>query len=242
MERLHRAIFLGMSMGIVFILALAGWAGPQLAFATTQDPPQPGSGVFAPEPTSVSTANFLASIFAPLVMVSPPQPVPAATQPPTAVPVQVEQPAEPPKAEENSNEGCPLSARFPAAVRQWCDLIQSYAGQNGLEPALVAAVMLQESGGNPRATSSSGAVGLLQVMPRDGIAAGFQCANGPCFRSRPSMTELYDPEFNIRYGTGMLAGLVGRTGNLREALRSYGPANSGYYYADKVLGIYQSYR
>jgi len=39
----------------------------------------------------------------------------------------------------------------------------------------------------------------------------------------------------------MLAGLVGKTGNLRDALKSYGPMNVGYYYADKVLGIYQNY-
>jgi hypothetical protein len=39
----------------------------------------------------------------------------------------------------------------------------------------------------------------------------------------------------------MLAGLVRRTGSLRDALKSYGPMDVGYYYADKVLGIYQRY-
>jgi soluble lytic murein transglycosylase-like protein len=55
------------------------------------------------------------------------------------------------------------------------------------------------------------------------------------------MAELYDPEFNVRYGTGMLAGLVNRHGNLREALRSYGPGDAGYTYADKVLAIYSAH-
>jgi soluble lytic murein transglycosylase-like protein len=81
----------------------------------------------------------------------------------------------------------------------------------------------------------------MQVMPHDGLAASFNCVNGPCFKDRPSTTELKDPEFNVSYGTKMLAGLVNKRGNLREALKSYGPMNVGYYYADKVLGIYQRY-
>jgi soluble lytic murein transglycosylase-like protein len=85
-------------------------------------------------------------------------------------------------------------------------------------------------------------VGLMQVMPRDGIAASFQCANGPCFTSRPSMEELFDPEFNIQYGVRMLSGLQKKFGSLRDALMAYGPANVGYYYADIVLAIYQRYQ
>jgi hypothetical protein len=144
-----------------------------------------------------------------------------------------------PAALDNSN--CSVSQRFPVSIRRWCGLITQYAGKHGLPPDLLAALIWQESGGNPVAYSRSGAVGLMQVMPSDGLAASFQCVNGPCFSSRPSTDELKDPEFNVSYGTRMLAGLVGKTGNLREALKSYGPANVGYYYADKVLGIYQSY-
>jgi hypothetical protein len=139
------------------------------------------------------------------------------------------------------NSDCSVSQRFPASIRRWCGLITQYASKHGLPPDLLAALIWQESGGNPIAYSRSGAVGLMQVMPSDGLAASFQCVNGPCFSTRPSMDELKDPEFNVSYGTRMLAGLVGKTGNLREALKSYGPANVGYYYADKVLGIYQSY-
>jgi len=107
---------------------------------------------------------------------------------------------------------------------------------------LIAAVMLQESGGNPDAYSRSGAVGLMQVMPHDGKAAEFMCINGPCFANRPSMQELFDPQFNIQYGVRMLAGLIQRKGDVREALRAYGPMDAGYTYADKVLTIYQNYR
>ncbi len=145
-------------------------------------------------------------------------------------------------ASESGGEECSISLRFPEKVRRWCDLIERYATEYGLDPNLIAAVILQESGGNPEAYSKSGAVGLMQVMPRDGIAANFMCKNGPCFASRPSMEELFDPEFNIAYGTRMLAGLIQRTGDIREALRAYGPINVGYYYADIVLRIYETYR
>jgi soluble lytic murein transglycosylase-like protein len=101
--------------------------------------------------------------------------------------------------------------------------------------------MLQESGGNHLAYSHSGAVGLLQVMPRDGIAAGFMCKNGPCFAKRPTISELQDPEFNINYGAGMLSGLNNKYLDIREALKSYGPMDVGYAYADKVLAIYSRY-
>lgn len=148
----------------------------------------------------------------------------------------------PVEAATGAGEDCALSASVRPEVRQWCALVMRYAAENNLDPNLIAAVMTQESGGNPQAYSKSGAVGLMQVMPRDGLAAGFMCPNGPCFASRPSMEELFDPEFNIAYGTRMLAGLIQKHGNVRDALMKYGPANVGYYYADIVLNIYSSYQ
>jgi soluble lytic murein transglycosylase-like protein len=136
---------------------------------------------------------------------------------------------------------CAVSASYPASVRQWCGAIETYARQHQLDPNLVAAVMQQESGGDAGAYSSSGAVGLLQVMPSDGIAATFYCSAGPCFSGRPSTQELLNPDFNISYGVKMLAGLVNRYQDVREALRSYGPLDVGYSYADTVLAIYQSH-
>jgi soluble lytic murein transglycosylase-like protein len=102
--------------------------------------------------------------------------------------------------------------------------------------------MLMESGGDPEAYSSSGAVGLMQVMPRDGLAADFECANGPCFASRPTIEELLQPEFNLEYGTHMLASLITRLGSEREALKAYGPMDVEYSYADRVLAIFERYQ
>ena len=137
---------------------------------------------------------------------------------------------------------CNLNLSYPDEVLQWCEFITKYSLQQGLDPNLVAALVLQESGGNYLAMSHSGAVGLMQVMPRDGIAASFSCANGPCFANRPTISELRDPEFNISYGTNMLSNLLSRYGSMREALRAYGPMDMGYFYADKVLGIYENHK
>lgn len=138
-------------------------------------------------------------------------------------------------------EACPISRAYPDEVRQWCPWITQYAREYDLPPDLIAALIWYESGGNPTAYSRSGAVGLMQVMPRDGLAEQFMCPNGPCFANRPTRAELEDPRFNIEYGTRMLAGLRNRFQDLREALKAYGPANVGYQYADKVLAIYERY-
>ncbi|HNT53309.1 MAG TPA: lytic transglycosylase domain-containing protein [Anaerolineaceae bacterium] len=141
-----------------------------------------------------------------------------------------------------TGSGCAVSSAYPESVRQWCDWIEQSAVEYSLDANLIAAVMLQESGGDPNAYSRSGAVGLMQVMPRDGLAASFMCNGQPCFAARPTMSELYDPEFNIAYGARMLSGLIGRRGSVREALFSYGPIGIGYDYADIVLRIYATYR
>ena len=136
---------------------------------------------------------------------------------------------------------CSLSSAYPKNIQQWCWLIETSAQETDLPASLIAAVMLQESGGDPLINSSSGAVGLMQVMPRDGVAAEFMCVNGPCFASRPTIEELQDPAYNVNYGSQMLAGLYFKYGSHREALFHYGPMDMGYYYADLILRIWETY-
>lgn len=128
------------------------------------------------------------------------------------------------------------------AVRRWCPLIMHAADRYQLDPHLIAALILVESGGDPQAYSSSGAVGLMQVMPRDGIAERFWCADRPCFADRPSIAELQDPAFNVDYGAMLLRSNVDRYGLLREALRAYGPLYVDNHYADLVLATYERVR
>ena len=137
---------------------------------------------------------------------------------------------------------CISNLQIKESVRVWCNEIVPYANENNLDPYLVAAVIEVESAGNADAYSTSGAVGLMQVMPRDGLASQFQCVNGPCFANRPSMGDLYDPEYNISYGSRYLAGLISHSdGDLRQALMGYGPGDMGYTYADLVLKKFHQY-
>ena len=145
------------------------------------------------------------------------------------------------EAADRESISCSLSSRFPDEIHHWCGLIESASQDTGLPPALIASVILQESGGDPAVISHSGAVGLMQVMPRDGQAAEFMCVNGPCFGSRPTIEELQDPAFNVAYGSQMLADLSIKHGSYREALFKYGPMDMGYRYADIVLNIWSSY-
>ena len=50
----------------------------------------------------------------------------------------------------------------------WYDYVQEQAPKYGLDPKLAAAVMRQESRGNPEALSPAGAIGLMQLMPATG--------------------------------------------------------------------------
>ncbi|MBN1536771.1 MAG: transglycosylase SLT domain-containing protein [Anaerolineales bacterium] len=135
-----------------------------------------------------------------------------------------------------------ISAKFPASIQRWKTLIEMTAKKYNLDPNLIASLILIESAGDPQAISSSGAVGLIQIMPRDGIAASFLCMNRPCFHNRPTKEELLEPEFNLDYGIELLINLLHQYGDLRDALFHYGPINAGFAYADSVLAVYNQYQ
>ena len=83
---------------------------------------------------------------------------------------------------------------------QWDDLIIEMANKYGMDPALIKAVMYQESGGDPNATSPAGAMGLMQLMP--GTAAGVASELGW------SSYDPYNAEQSIEMGTYYLANLI----------------------------------
>lgn len=215
MISVQKAIFPGLAIGCIFLVMITNLiANPKFVLASS--PPKPAA-------TAI-----------------PATPQPVVKEAPSAV----EKQEQVSKASSSVGSGeCPINPRFPESIQQWCGLIEQYAVEKGVDPNLVASVMLQESGGNSQAYSKSGAVGLMQVMPRDGLAANFMCKAGPCFAARPSMKELFDPEYNVAYGVGMLADLILKSGgDIREALRRYGPYDMGYGYADIVLGIWQRFQ
>ena len=100
--------------------------------------------------------------------------------------------------------------------------VRVYAHQDNLDPALLAAVIESESKFNPDARSDAGAVGLMQLTPSTakGIA---QYTGGSRFR----VSDLTDPDINIRYGAWYLGHLMAKYRNERDALAAYnaGQAN-----------------
>ncbi len=120
-------------------------------------------------------------------------------------------------------------------------LINKYAGAYGVDPALVRAVMRNESGFNAGAVSPKGAQGLMQLMP--GTAA------------QMGVRDPFDPEQNIAGGVGYLRHCLDRFGhNVPLAVAAYnaGPEAVAKYcsippyqetqlFVNNVMGTYGGY-
>jgi hypothetical protein len=100
-------------------------------------------------------------------------------------------------------------------ITQWADLITKYSANNGLDPNFVAALIQEESHGNPHLVSRAGAVGLMQIMPYE---RGFTW--------RPGTWTLLKPEANLEWGTNTLSEVIRQAqGRLTLAVLAY---NSGW--------------
>ena len=92
-------------------------------------------------------------------------------------------------------------------------IVVEQSAEHGVSPALVRAVIHQESGEDPSAISSAGAMGLMQLMPGTADAYG--------------VDDPFDPEQNVAGGTALLADLLRQYhGDVRLALAAYN-AGSG---------------
>jgi len=106
---------------------------------------------------------------------------------------------------------------------RYATIVRTYARQQRLDPALLAAVIDTESKFNATARSSAGAVGLMQLTPAtaEGIA---QYTHGSKFR----LSDLTNPDINVDYGAWYLRHLLEKyKDNERLALAAYnaGEAN-----------------
>jgi soluble lytic murein transglycosylase len=106
-----------------------------------------------------------------------------------------------------------LRLRYPLRYEH---IVRGHASNYDLDPALVAAVIYQESKFRADARSDSGAIGLMQLLPE--TAKGIALRTGG---SRFRVDDLYDPEVNVRYGCWYLRNLLGKYGSLGTALAAY---------------------
>lgn len=124
-------------------------------------------------------------------------------------------------------------------------LVSPIANQFSLSPALVIAVITEESGGNEQAVSGAGAIGLMQLMPGTAASLGI---------------DPYNAYQNVVGGCTYLHEMLGMfKGSLSLALSAYnaGPGNVDNYlatypsaqmlpytagYVDNILALYQQYQ
>jgi hypothetical protein len=145
--------------------------------------------------------------------------------------------AEPLYNESESAQGMELSADDPDSIAPveeskpkeedsepeppFHGLILQAADRHQVDPALIKAIIMAESGYNPRAVSKKGARGLMQLMPRTAKSLGVK--------------DSLDPEHNINGGVKYFSQLLNRfNGNVKLALAAY---NAGARYVRQYQGV-----
>jgi soluble lytic murein transglycosylase len=103
--------------------------------------------------------------------------------------------------------------RYPLSYEQ---IVRGHARNYDLEPALLAAVIYQESKFDAEARSDAGAVGLMQLQPE--TAKGIALRTGG---SRFRVDDLTNPEINVRYGSWYLRHLLDKYGDEETALAAF---------------------
>lgn len=116
------------------------------------------------------------------------------------------------------------------------------ASHHQIDPALIKAIIMAESGYNPRAISKRGAKGLMQLMPGTAQALGVE--------------DIFNPRQNITGGVQYFKQMVNRfNGDVKLALAAYNagsrnvrnyngvpPFKATHSYIKKVFKYYQIYK
>jgi soluble lytic murein transglycosylase-like protein len=93
-------------------------------------------------------------------------------------------------------------------------IITEAADKHDIDPALIKAIIMAESGYDPMATSPKGAVGLMQIMPQNANEHGAD-------------EDMYNPVHNINAGVKHLRGLLNQFGgDLELTLAAYNAGSS----------------
>ena len=124
-------------------------------------------------------------------------------------------------AQVNANQGAPATLAQGKNVDPLKNSIDSVAQKYGVDPNLIQQVVKAESGFDSQATSQTGAMGLMQLMPDTAASYGVQNA--------------YDTTQNLDGGTHFLKDLLDRfQGNVPLSLAAY---NAGPGAVEKYNGV-----
>lgn len=145
-------------------------------------------------------------------------------------------------AKEDPNKKEAIVIKPNKRERRFHSIILNAADKHRIDPALVKAVIMAESGYDPYAISKKGAMGLMQLMPATADALGVE--------------DAFDPVHNIDGGVKYLKQLLNMFGgDLRLAIAAYNagikkvkkyqgipPFKATHKYVKKVFAYYKYYK
>lgn len=108
------------------------------------------------------------------------------------------------------------------------EMIDDIAVRSGVDPNIVKAIIVEESGGNPNAVGDNGeSIGLMQIQPKHHKKR----------MEELGIVSLFDPQENVIVGCNILAELYDKYGNYEDALSVYNSGNTedGKAYAERIL-------
>lgn len=108
------------------------------------------------------------------------------------------------------------------------DHIEQMSRKYGLDSRIVKALIEKESGWLETAEGDGGnSIGLMQIQERWHRER----------MQRLGVTDLYDPKQNVKVGCDILAELLGKYGNYKDALSVYNSGNTkdGKQYAERIM-------
>lgn len=108
------------------------------------------------------------------------------------------------------------------------EMIDDIAVRSGVDPNIVKAIIMEESGGNPSAIGDNGeSIGLMQIQPKHHKKR----------MEELGIVSLFDPQENVILGCSILSDLYDKYGNYEDALSVYNSGNTedGKAYAERIL-------
>ena len=118
------------------------------------------------------------------------------------------------------------------------EIVETFSNKYGIDGDFIKAIIKQESGFNPKATSKKGAMGLMQLMPETAKSLG--------------VINAYNPWENVEGGVKYLKGLMDKFDNNQElalaaynagpsAVKKYGgipPYKETQNYVENIMSVY----